>query len=123
MTQIAPEKMALYRASAQQRMQAQRQLLDERFEHAWEVAKEAAVLLQTEFGADQVVAFGSLVDKSLFHIRSDIDLAVWGLPGQVYYRAVGRLQGLATAVAIDLVCIEDASATLQAVIKQDGVIL
>ena len=121
MTQIAPEKMALYRASAQQREQVQHQLLGERFERAWEVAREAAVLLQTEFGAERVAAFGSLADRSLFHIRSDVDLAVWGLPEKVYYRAVGRLQALDTAVAVDLIRIEEAPATLQAVIKRDGV--
>ena len=89
----------------------------------WEVAREAAVLLQTEFGVERVVAFGSLVDKLLFHVRSDVDLAVWGLPEKVYYRAVGRLQALDTAVAVDLIRIEETPATLQAVIKRDGVAL
>ena len=121
MTQMTPERMALYRASAQQREQALCQQVDERFDSAWRVAREAAVLLKTEFGVEQVVAFGSLVDRSLFHVRSDVDLAVWGLAEKVYYRAVGRLQALDTAVSVDLIRVEEAPATLQAVITRDGV--
>lgn len=121
MTQITPEKMLLYRASAQQRKQLQRQRLDERFERAWAVVREAAVRLQTEFGVERVVAFGSLVNRSLFHIRSDADLAVWGLPEKMYYRAVGSLQALDTAVAVDLIRIEEASTTLQDVIEREGI--
>ena len=121
MTQMTPERMALYRASAQQREQALCQQVDERFDSAWRVAREAAGLLKTEFGVEQVVAFGSLVDRSLFHVRSDVDLAVWGLAEKVYYRAVGRLQALDTAVSVDLIRVEEAPATLQAVITRDGV--
>jgi hypothetical protein len=70
MTQIAPEQMALYRASAQQRERERQQQLDVRFNRAWQVAREAAVFLKTEFEVERIVVFGSLVDKSLFHIRS-----------------------------------------------------
>jgi predicted nucleotidyltransferase len=121
MPQMTPERMALYRASAQQREQALCQQVDERFDSAWRVAREAAVLLKTEFGVEQVVAFGSLVDRSFFHVRSDVDLAVWGLAEKVYYRAVGRLQALDTAVSVDLIRFEEAPAALQAVITRDGV--
>jgi hypothetical protein len=53
MPQMTPERMALYRASAQQREQALCQQVDERFDSAWRVAREAAVLLKTEFGVEQ----------------------------------------------------------------------
>ena len=121
MTQITPERMALYRASAQQRERERQQRLKARFDRACQVAREAAALLKTEFGAERVVVFGSLVDRSLFHVHSDVDLAVWGLPEKVYYRAVGRLQALDTIVAVDLIRIEEAPATLQVVISRDGI--
>jgi uncharacterized protein len=41
------------------------------------------------FGARRVWLFGSALDTP--HAVNDLDLAVEGLPPQVFYRAVGRL--------------------------------
>lgn len=77
-------------------------------------------LLKGEFGATQVAVFGSLVQPHLFHGRSDIDLAVWGINGRDYYRAVSRLLSLEPEISVDLVEVEHASPRLQEKIKHES---
>jgi predicted nucleotidyltransferase len=71
-------------------------------------------LLKEDFGATRVAVFGSLVQPRLFHSRSDIDLAVWGLPESDYYGAVGRL------LSFDLSEVELASERMQEKIRVEG---
>jgi hypothetical protein len=52
--------------------------VSERWERAWQVAPTAADMLRHQFGATQVVAFGSLARRDWFSPWSDIDLAAWG---------------------------------------------
>jgi len=70
-----------------------------------------------------VVAFGSLTQLPLFHARSDVDLAVWGLDERVYYRAVGHLQSMDAEISVDLVMIEDAKPSLKVIIYETGELL
>lgn len=51
------------------------------------------MLLRERFGATRVAAFGSLVDPARFFAWSDIDLAVWGVPAALWYRAGFELMG------------------------------
>jgi hypothetical protein len=51
----------------------------ERWQHAQQLAREAAQCLRDEFGARRVVLFGSAVERSLFTRWSDVDLAVWSV--------------------------------------------
>jgi predicted nucleotidyltransferase len=113
--------LAVYRQAAQARQQEKQARLDSRFEHAWLVARRAAALLKDEFRVTKVVAFGSLVNRQRFHLRSDIDLATWDLDELQYYRAAGVLLGLDPAFEIDLVCFEEARPALQAAILGEGV--
>ena len=92
-----------------------------RLDKARQVAVRAASILKTEFSAVRVVIFGSLVAPELFHNRSDIDLAAWGIKDREYYRAVGVLQSIDTEFSIDLIDFEDASCELQKTILHDGV--
>lgn len=123
MLDIKPEQMAQYIATAQKRAHQEQSDLHQRYRRAHQVAQQAASLLKAHFTVGHIVVFGSLVHQALFHLRSDIDLAVWGLPERDYYRAVGELQALDPAFAIDLIRFEEASPTLQATIEQDGVTL
>jgi len=52
-----------------------------------------------------------------------VDLAVWGLPEDVYFRAVGRLQSLDANISVDLVAVEKASSRLQKKIEREGKLL
>ena len=101
--------------------QAERQTrLRELMEEARQVAASAAELLRTQFGATRVILFGSLVHPELFHFQSDIDLAVWGLAEEDYYRTVGILQSLNPKFSVDLVRFEDISPDFQALILKEG---
>ncbi len=45
-------------------------------------------MLYEDFGATQVAVFGSLAERDWFSKWSDIDIAVWGIPPEKYFRAV-----------------------------------
>ena len=116
---ITPAQIERYRRSAQEREAARKQQLAARRERAWEVAHQAADLLKREFGATRVVVFGSLIHPELFHVHSDIDLAVWDI--QHYYRAVAHLLDLDPDVNFDLVPIEDAKPAILELIEKEGI--
>jgi uncharacterized protein len=118
---IPPEKMAEYRASYKKRQEADRQKLDERFERAWEVARRGADRLRSQFKAEKVVVFGSLTNRELFHIRSDVDLAVWGLPDEQHWRALGVMLDLSPEFTVDLISFGDATNLLRQAIETEGV--
>ncbi len=118
---VTEERMAIYRATTRKRWERERHELARRRERAWALARNAAALLRAEFGAGQVVTFGSLVHPDLFHARSDVDLAVRGLDGRHYFRAMGRLLCLDPSIEIDLVMVEDASGQLRDTIEREGV--
>ncbi len=120
---ISPEQMAEYRATYKRRQAVARQKLDERFELAWKIARLGAKRLRSELQVDKVVVFGSLTNRELFHIRSDIDLAVWGLPDKEYLRALGLLLDLSSEFSVDLVPFKDATEPLRQVIESEGVVL
>jgi predicted nucleotidyltransferase len=84
------------------------------------VARKAVKILKVEFGVEKVMVFGSLLHPALFHERSDVDLAVWGLSGRVYYRAVSVLLDIEPSISVDLIAFEDARPALQAVILREG---
>lgn len=118
---ISPEKMAEYRKGARQREAARQVALDARFQHAWEVARQGAEILQSQFQAEKVVVFGSLVNRQRFFERSDIDLAAWGIPERLYLRALGSLLDLTTEFSIDLVRVEEAKEYMCQSIEAEGV--
>lgn len=84
------------------------------------VAHEIALELIRRFGATKVVAFGSLA-RGDFGTRSDIDLAVWGIPPAAYYRAVAFASGYSSSWKVDLIDAEDCPASLREVILREGV--
>lgn len=115
--------MDAYQLTAQKRVQKQQEAVAKRQEKAWKLARTAASLLKKEFGAAQVAIFGSLVQPKLFHRRSDVDLAVWGLDESEYYRAVSRLLSLDPDISFDLIEVEQASLRLQEKIEREGQLL
>ena len=95
----------------------------ERRERAWKVARAAADLLKTGYGATLVVVFGSLAQKTPFTPWSDIDLAVWGIKPEQYFSAAGAAMdmGLDSGIKVDLVDPENCSPELRVDIEQDGI--
>jgi len=104
-----------------QRENARRAALKQRHDKAWQLARTAAKLLRNSFGVKRVVVFGSITQSKLFHPGSDVDLSVWGLYPDGYFRAVGQLQGLDPQISIDLVMFEEAPESLQHAILKGGV--
>lgn len=89
---------------------------------ALNVAGDIARELIDRFGAKKVVLFGSLARRK-FSVRSDIDLAVWGIPASSFYRAVAFATGFSETYKVDLVDGEDCGNTLSEIIRQEGVSL
>ncbi|NLV17675.1 MAG: nucleotidyltransferase domain-containing protein [Syntrophomonadaceae bacterium] len=94
--------------------------LSKRYEAAWEIAKKAAKILKENYGARKVMVFGSLIDHSSFTYWSDIDLAAWDIPDEMFFAAVGAVTGLTTEFKIDLVDVSGCRSSLRNVIEIEG---
>ncbi len=75
--------------------QAQQATASERLtQQAWADVWQVAQLLRSEFGATEIIVFGSLLKGKAFDAESDIDLAVAGiLPGD-YFTAMAAANRL-----------------------------
>jgi predicted nucleotidyltransferase len=91
----------------------------ERSLRARSLLPELARLLCRHFGARRVWVFGSLV-AGTFGLRSDIDLAVEGLPRTRLFAAGAALERAAPGFQVDLVPIEDAGTLLRTRILTEG---
>jgi predicted nucleotidyltransferase len=117
---LTPKELESYRRAALLVEPKRRENVQARRLRAWRLARKAAKTLKTEFGAEKVMVFGSLLHPPLFHERSDVDLAVWGLTGREYYRAVSVLLDIDPTISVDLIAFEDARPALQNVILGEG---
>jgi predicted nucleotidyltransferase len=106
-----------------QRQAATQSHLERRRKRAMRLARQAAALLRTEFGARDVVLFGSLASPSGFTLWSDIDLAVFEVPADRFYAAVAAITGLSAEFKVDLVDADACKASLRETIDRDGVML
>ncbi len=70
---------------------------------AWRDAQEVAILLYKEFGATQVVIFGSLTEPMWFTKGSDIDIAVSGLSNDLYDKAYKKIMDFDSEFKIDII--------------------
>ena len=71
-----------------------------------ELLEEGAALLR-EAGAREVYVFGSVASGRI-HEGSDVDLAVSGLPPEVFYATMARLSSL-FETSVDLVDLDEVS--------------
>ena len=79
-------------------------IVDEGLLHqAWRDAQEVAILLYKEFGATQVVIFGSLTEPMWFTKGSDIDIAVSGLSNDLYDKAYKKIMDFDSEFKIDII--------------------
>ncbi len=82
---------------------------------------EVAVVLVEEFGATDVILFGSMVEGDV-HAGSDVDLAVRGIPPTRYFEALARASEM-MGCDVDLVELDTARPSLRARIDETGVVL
>ena len=83
-------------------------------------ARKAAKLLRDNFGANEVILFGSLARRSGFTLVSDIDLAVRGIPSARFFEAVGAVTGMSADFRIDLIELETCPPALRRKIEEYG---
>ena len=86
---------------------------------AYQEAQALANILYTKYSADNVYLFGSLLERQRFNENSDIDLAVEGLPGSIFFEAVGGLL-LHTRFPLNLILLKNCPESLREKIATTG---
>jgi predicted nucleotidyltransferase len=122
-TEALTAEFERYRASAQARWRNERAQRATRQERAWRLARQAAELLKTRYGVQQVSVFGSLAHPDRFTQWSDVDLAAWGLTASNWLKASAAVRSLAGDIELNVVDVSGCSAELLAAIERDGVAL
>jgi uncharacterized protein len=122
-SELSTEELRSYRPWLSMERHRKDPEVSRRRDDAWRVARIAAELLKKRFGAKRVVAFGSLARKTVFTQWSDIDLAVWGIAPEEYYRAAGAAMdiGLEDGIRVDVVDVGDCGPQFLAEIEQEGI--
>ena len=91
-------------------------------EAAWREASQAAERLVQQYGAKRVILFGSVARRRRLQPDSDIDLAVEGMTGEVFYKIAGDLH-TSDGRRIDLVRLDTLGQSFRKVIALEGVLL
>jgi uncharacterized protein len=119
---LSPEALKKYRPleAIRQRREKQSAEIVSRRRRAMMVARKAAKLLKSEFGAKEVIVFGSLASRLGFTRWSDIDLASRGIPSERYLTAMDTVLHLDPEFKIDLTELETCSPSLLKSIEEEG---
>lgn len=112
--------MASYRLTAQRRKQVEIAQTKQRWQQAQNFAQQAATFLRENYGVETVILFGSAIERDRFHLTSDLDLAIRGLPPEQFFTAVAQLQDLSPNFKVDLVQLEHCQESLQKAILAEG---
>lgn len=120
-SEIKSAELDTYREAARQRHSAEKVHLRERRQRAWDLARQAARLLEEHFNTERVALFGSLLREGEFNRWSDVDLAVWGLRPEDTWQALGAVMNLDPEIKVDLVEVACCRPSLRAVIEREGV--
>jgi len=118
---LTPEEIREYQKFLTKREEKKKEYLLQRYQEAWSVAKEAAKLLYNKYRAKKIVVFGSLKDPFYFNKWSDIDLAVWGITPDMYFKAVAEIISLSSKFKIDIIDPEDCRDSLRKMIEKEGI--
>ena len=113
-------EFAKYLPHIRRRWQREQADLARRRERAQQVARRAVEVLRGQFGARQVILFGSLARDGSFDERSDIDVAVSGIPAREFFRASAAVAA-GSEFQVDLVDLADCSLSLRESIEREGV--
>lgn len=88
---------------------------------AREEARRVAQMLVRDF-ANRVYLFGSLVEDNRFQERSDVDLAVEGIPPEHFFKAWAAATN-SSSVPIELVDLDEVGEPMRRLIVEYGVLL
>ena len=117
---LSPEELAQYRQRLDQQFQ-NRKVDEALLQRAWQTAHRVAAMLYEHFGALQVAVFGSLAQQTWFSKSSDIDVVVWGLPGDTYLEALWETRNFSREFKIDLVNFESAKGRFRERIQSQAI--
>ncbi len=117
---LSPEELAAHRQHLDQHFQ-NRKVDEALLRRAWDTAHRVATLLYEDFGAAQVAVFGSLAQQIWFSKSSDIDVVVWGLPGDTYLEALWETRNFSREFKIDLVNFDSAKGRFRERIQSQAV--
>jgi predicted nucleotidyltransferase len=123
MTETVTPDYTVYQRAAREREERRRSALHERLQRAEAAARSAAQVLKERFGATAVILFGSVAHGLGFHADSDIDLAAAGIAPADFWRAWAALDAIDPTFEINLIAVEEATASLKAVLDTEGVAL
>jgi predicted nucleotidyltransferase len=119
---LSPEELKKYRpldAIKKRRAKFSAEITNRR-RRAMIAAHKAAKLLKTEFGASEVILFGSLARRGSFSLYSDIDLAVRGIAPEKFFAASAAIERVDVNFQIDLVELETCPPAVLKKIEKDG---
>ena len=102
---LSPEELREYRLRFDEHFQ-NRKVDEALLQRAWHTAHRIAAMLYENFGAMQVAVFGSLAEQESFSKWSDIDIAVWGIPNDKYFRASSIASDISGLFKVDLIDFE-----------------
>ena len=117
---LSPEELAEYRRRLDQQFQ-NRKVDEALLQRAWQTAHRIAAMLYEDFGVRQVTVFGSLTKRESFSKWSDIDIAVWGIPSDKYFRAVWEAEDISRLFKLDLIDFESCHGLLRERIESQAV--
>jgi predicted nucleotidyltransferase len=117
---LTSEDMEQYRSFLKEKEEKEKIALQQRYNKAWDIARKAAEILYDKYCAKKVLVFGSLTNPEKFTKWSDIDLAVWGIPDDSFYKAVAEMISLNSEINIDLVDPEVCGDDLKRAIEMEG---
>ena len=118
---LSPKKLAQYRGTAIRRQKARASKIKLRMKKGWNLARLAAQVLREQYHAQRVAVFGSLLQETSFNEWSDVDVAAWGIPPELTFRAIGAVMDLDPSFEINLVDANTCSQSLLNTIDQEGV--
>ena len=117
---ISPDELAACRKRLEQVWK--NRVMDEALLHrAWDTAYQVATLLYEQFGATQVVVFGSLTEPIGFTNRSDIDIAVSGLSTDDYDKAWKIVMDFKSGFKIDFINFDTSKGLFRERIKYQAI--
>ena len=117
---MSPDELAACRKRLEQAWK--NRVMDEGLLHrAWDTAYQVATLLYEQFGATQVVVFGSLTEPIGFTNRSDIDIAVSGLSTDDYDKAWGMVMDFKSGFKIDFINFDTSKGLFRERIKYQAI--
>ena len=117
---LSPQELAQYRKRLNQHFQ-NRKVDKALLQRAWHTAHRIAAMLYEDFNATQVAVFGSLVEPEAFSKWSDIDIAVWGVPNDQYFRAVWEAEDTSRLFKLDLIDFESCKGLFRERIESQAV--